>query len=185
MALTISVQLLFLHVMESRICSPDIYFYDCRLFCQYSNEPNCGQMDEKRVAFLSLFVNLGLLFAFKYFNFAAQSAQILIDRLNVFYSIPQLDILLPVGILFYTFQTLSYTVDVYKREIEPEKHLGIFALYVSFWPQLVASPIERASKLLPQFYLEHKFEYERVKSCLVRIGSRGLIPFNVFIHCSG
>ncbi len=71
--------------------------------------------------------------------------------------------MLPVGISFYTFQTLSYTIDVYNGRTQAQKHLGIFAVYVSFFPQLVAGPIERSKNLLPQFYIEHKFSFNRIK----------------------
>ena len=117
--------------------------------------------------FLSLFVNLGLLFTFKYWDFFNESIR---DTLNLF-SIPfdpsTLKLLLPVGISFYTFQTLSYTIDIYYGKIKPIKHLGIFATYVSFFPQLVAGPIERAKNLIPQFYNNVVFEYERVKNGLL------------------
>lgn len=117
--------------------------------------------------FLSLFVNLGLLFTFKYWDFFNESIR---DTLNLF-SIPfdpsTLKLLLPVGISFYTFQTLSYTIDIYYGKIRPIKHLGIFATYVSFFPQLVAGPIERAKHLIPQFYNKVVFEYERVKNGLL------------------
>ena len=115
---------------------------------------------------LSLAANLGLLFTFKYLGFFAETADAIagfvgIDgRLNV----PAL--LLPVGISFYTFQTLSYSIDVYRGRQEPERHFGIFALYVAFWPQLVAGPIERSQHLLPQFRERHKFVYERAVSGL-------------------
>jgi len=111
---------------------------------------------------LSLFSNLGLLFAFKYFNFFSESFRLLLAQ----YSIPldpiTLKVLLPVGISFYTFQTLSYTIDIYRGKIKPQKHLGIFAVYVSYFPQLVAGPIERAKNLLPQLLEKHNFEYKRV-----------------------
>lgn len=100
---------------------------------------------------LSLFSNLGLLFAFKYFNFFNNSFNELFDCFNLMYNVPTFNLLLPVGISFYTFQTLSYSIDVYRGKKEPEKHLGIFAVYVSFFPQLVAGPIERSTTLLPQF----------------------------------
>ena len=77
-----------------------------------------------------------------------------------------LNVLLPVGISFYTFQTLSYTIDIYRGRIEPEKHLGIFAVYVAFFPQLVAGPIERAGHLLPQFFDEHRFDPRAVAAGL-------------------
>ena len=84
----------------------------------------------KKYLILSLVSNIGLLFSFKYFNFFNESARSFFDSLNMFYGIPALDILLPIGISFYTFQTLSYSIDVYRGTREPEKHLGIFAVYV-------------------------------------------------------
>lgn len=111
---------------------------------------------------LSLCSNLGLLFAFKYFNFFNDSARAVFNYFNIFYNVPSFKLLLPVGISFYTFQTLSYTIDVYGGRQKPEKHLGIFALYVSFFPQLVAGPIERSLNLLPQFYQKNEFDYKRV-----------------------
>ncbi len=91
--------------------------------------------------FASLFVNLGLLFTFKYFNFFSSSLAGLFAWAGAPAPLPQLDLLLPVGISFYTFQTLSYTIDVYRGERKAERHFGIFALYVSFFPPLVAGPI--------------------------------------------
>lgn len=99
---------------------------------------------------LSLFVNLGFLFYFKYFNFFSENTAIVLSQFNIFTDFKYYDILLPVGISFYTFQTLSYTIDVYQGRSEPETHLGYFALYVAYFPQLVAGPIERSSRLLPQ-----------------------------------
>ncbi len=115
---------------------------------------------------LSLFVNLGLLFGFKYFNFFNDSLRTIFDQFNVFYDVPSFKVLLPVGISFYTFQTLSYTIDVYRKKREPEKHLGIFALYVAFFPQLVAGPIERSTRLLPQLVQKYNFDYDRVTNGL-------------------
>lgn len=108
--------------------------------------------DKKRIwVSLSLATNLGLLFFFKYFNFLADSFNVAFQASGFALQIPYHDFLLPVGISFYTFQTLSYTIDVYTGQQTAEKHFGIFALYVSFFPQLVAGPIERAGRLLPQF----------------------------------
>lgn len=115
---------------------------------------------------LSLCSNLGILFAFKYFNFFNDSTRALFDGLNIFYDVPAFNVLLPVGISFYTFQTLSYSIDVFRGRQEPERHLGIFALYVAFFPQLVAGPIERSLNLLPQFRQKVAFDYERVTSGL-------------------
>ncbi|MFH2204263.1 MAG: MBOAT family O-acyltransferase [Elusimicrobiota bacterium] len=117
----------------------------------------------------SLAANLGLLFAFKYLNFACASLEALFSRGNLLYDLPAFDVLLPIGISFYTFQTLSYTIEVYWGRIKPEKHLGMFALYVAFFPQLVAGPIERPEHLLPQLKKEQVFDYERLRAGLIRI----------------
>lgn len=115
----------------------------------------------KRRAFLlaSLGGNLGLLFAFKYLNFFSGVLSHVFDVAGLRVDLPVLDVLLPVGISFYTFQTLSYTIEVYRRKQEPERHLGYFALYVSFFPQLVAGPIERSGRLLPQLRAPYVFSY--------------------------
>lgn len=121
-----------------------------------------GKISEKskRLPYLiiSLCVNLGILFVFKYFNFFNSSISLIADKLNIIYNIPSLKVLLPVGISFYTFQILSYSIDVYRGEKEYEKHFGVFALYVAFFPQLVAGPIERSKRLLPQFRKKHSFK---------------------------
>lgn len=120
----------------------------------------------RKFLMISLFTNLGLLFSFKYFNFVNGAFRELFHHYNLFYNVPAFNVLLPVGISFYTFQTLSYTINVYRGEKEAEKHLGIFALYVSFFPQLVAGPIERSTRLLPQFYRKFDFNTSRVVSGL-------------------
>jgi len=125
--------------------------------------------NRKKWLFISIFSNLGILFGFKYFNFFSENIQILFNQYNIFYDIPFFNVLLPVGISFYTFQTLSYSIDVYNGKTAAQKHLGVFAVYVSFFPQLVAGPIERSNHLLPQFFQEHKFSYNRVKSGLQKM----------------
>ncbi|MCB0736057.1 MAG: MBOAT family protein [Bacteroidetes bacterium] len=109
-----------------------------------------NQKVRKKYLYMSLVGNLGMLFTFKYFDFFMYNTEVLMGKLNIFYDSPILNVLLPMGISFYTFQTLSYTIDVYKGKTTAEKHLGYFALYVTYFPQLVAGPIERASRLLPQ-----------------------------------
>jgi len=110
---------------------------------------------------LSIVVNLGVLFTFKYFNFFSTSFT------DVFGLDPYtLQLILPVGISFYTFQSMAYTIDVYRGLVKPEHNLAIFATYVAFFPQLVAGPIERAKNLLPQFHQTHTFDYDRVVSGL-------------------
>jgi alginate O-acetyltransferase complex protein AlgI len=119
---------------------------------------------------ISLAANLGLLFLFKYFNFANGT----LGRIfNLFadkpYPIGSLSLLLPIGISFYTFQTLSYTIDVYRGTRKPEKHFGYFALFVTFFPQLVAGPIERSDRLIPQLKIKHKLNYNNTVEALLRI----------------
>lgn len=105
----------------------------------------------KRLLIASLVFNLGLLFTFKYFNFFVTSFSETFAVFGTSFNLSSLNILLPVGISFYTFQTLSYTIDLYRKRIEPTKDIVAFFAFVSFFPQLVAGPIERASHLLPQF----------------------------------
>lgn len=114
----------------------------------------------KRYMLVSLLMNLSLLFFFKYFNFVNYNLGVLASHLNIFYGSRPYDILLPVGISFYTFQSLSYILDVYRGNMKAERHLGYFLLYVSYFPQLVAGPIERADKLIPQLHQKPNVNYE-------------------------
>jgi len=107
----------------------------------------------------SIFVNIGFLGFFKYFNFFSESFAQAFTLLGQPFEASRLNIILPVGISFYTFQTLSYTIDVYRKKIAPTKDIIAFFSFVSFFPQLVAGPIERATNLLPQFYKKRKFDY--------------------------
>ncbi len=113
---------------------------------------------------VSLLINFGILFTFKYFNFLNESIFTVLETINLRWTVPNLDLLLPVGISFYTFQAVGYTIDVYRGDLKAEKHLGIYALFVSFFPQLVAGPIERAKNLLPQFTVKHIINIERLES---------------------
>ena len=115
----------------------------------------------------AMLTSLGLLSAFKYYNFFAGSLGSLLHRSGVNASLPLLHVLLPVGISFFTLQTLGYTLDVYWGVREPERHAGLFALYVAFFPQLVAGPIERSRTLLPQFRERHGFDAGRIRSGLM------------------
>jgi len=112
--------------------------------------------------FISLTANLGTLFFFKYFNFFMDSITSIGDSVGITLVAPHSNWLLPVGLSFYTFQTMSYSIDIYRGHLHPEKHFGRFALYVSFFPQLVAGPIERSTNLLPQFRQNFDFDYERI-----------------------
>jgi D-alanyl-lipoteichoic acid acyltransferase DltB (MBOAT superfamily) len=113
-------------------------------------DPSASEARRKRLVTISLVSNLGLLGVFKYLGFFVESAASLLEVLGLQANLPSLRIILPVGISFYTFQTLSYTLDIYRRKLEPCRSASDFALYVAFFPQLVAGPIERASHLLPQ-----------------------------------
>lgn len=122
------------------------------------------QNHKKALLFLSLGLNLGLLGFFKYYNFFIESWIDAWSLVGINMSLSTMQIILPVGISFYTFQTLSYTIDVYRGKIEPTNSLLRFAAYVSFFPQLVAGPIERAKHLLPQFEVNRKFDYNYAMS---------------------
>ena len=105
----------------------------------------------------SIVMNLGLLFFFKYFDFFGENINAIAAALGWSYRVPQLGLILPVGISFYTFQTMSYTIDVYRGDVAAEKDPIAFALYVTYFPQLVAGPIESAGNLLPQLKKAHAF----------------------------
>jgi D-alanyl-lipoteichoic acid acyltransferase DltB (MBOAT superfamily) len=119
------------------------------------------QSTRKVLLWTSVLVNLGFLGFFKYYNFFLEN---FVDAFSLFgmqFNANSLNIILPVGISFYTFQTLSYTIDVYKKKLKPTKDIIAFSAFVCFFPQLVAGPIERATNLLPQFYKKRTFEYHR------------------------
>lgn len=117
-----------------------------------------------------LAVNLGILFLFKYYFFAASSIEKIFSFFHISLQTPALDLLLPVGISFYTFQALGYVLDVWRGEIPAEKNFLRYALFVSFFPQLVAGPIERSGNLMHQLYEPHAFDAERVKDGLLLMG---------------
>ncbi len=118
----------------------------------------------KYLLWTSLVVNLGLLGVFKYYNFFAENFVQAFTFFGGEIKSNSLNIILPVGISFYTFQTLSYTIDVYRRKLEPTTNFINFAAFVSFFPQLVAGPIERASNLLPQFQKKRKIDYQNLSN---------------------
>jgi D-alanyl-lipoteichoic acid acyltransferase DltB (MBOAT superfamily) len=123
----------------------------------------------KMLLLVSIFVNLGFLGFFKYYNFFLDNFLTAFSFFGAEIKANSLNIILPVGISFYTFQTLSYTIDIYKRKFEPTKDFIAFTAFVSFFPQLVAGPIERASNLLPQFYKKRVFEYHKAVDGLRQI----------------
>lgn len=122
----------------------------------------------KRKIFLviSLIANLGVLVIFKYYNFLNENFTFLFNGFGLDNPMPYLSILLPVGLSFHTFQAMSYTIEVYRGHQKAERHFGIYSLYVMFYPQLVAGPIERPQNLLHQFREKIDFDYDRVTSGL-------------------
>ncbi|MDD3719687.1 MAG: MBOAT family protein [Actinomycetota bacterium] len=111
---------------------------------------------------IAIAVNLGFLFFFKYLNLFGIDLESLLAHANILEGSEGLGLIVPLGISFYTLQTLSYLVDVYRGDIRPERHFGYLALYVSFFPTLLAGPIERGSHLLPQLHGHYRFDYDRV-----------------------
>ena len=116
---------------------------------------------KKLILTIDLILSFGVLFFYKYLGFLTENINVALDLFNSSINLPDFEILLPVGISFFTFQTLSYTIDVYKGDTQVERHFGIFALFVSFFPQLVAGPIERSGNLLHQFHTEKRFDMPR------------------------
>ncbi len=120
---------------------------------------NAQQKKRKLFLICSLFANIGVLAVFKYYNFANENLSSLLHYFGVNNPVPFLSILLPIGLSFHTFQAMSYTIEVYRGNQKAERHFGIYALYVMFYPQLVAGPIERPQNLLHQFREKHLLQY--------------------------
>lgn len=123
-------------------------------------ENAASKTEKKQFLLISVFLNLALLGFFKYYNFFVDSLILVFSKTGLDLSNAHLNIILPVGISFYTFQTMSYTIDVYKNKIQASRDYINFLAYVSFFPQLVAGPIERAKNLLPQFSKRRNFDYQ-------------------------
>ncbi|MEZ6119738.1 MAG: MBOAT family O-acyltransferase [Pirellulaceae bacterium] len=136
-----------------------------------------SQIAKRRILMVSLIANLGLLAVFKYYDFFIDSLLGLTGSMGIELSVPALRVILPVGISFYTFQTLSYTIDIYRGELKATKNFLDFALFVAYFPQLVAGPIERASVLLPQLATPRT-----IKQRHVEVGS-WLILSGYFFKC--
>jgi alginate O-acetyltransferase complex protein AlgI len=121
-------------------------------------------LGKKRKYFLiaSLIANIGVLAVFKYYNFLNDNLSVILNSLGYENHIPRLGLLLPIGLSFHTFQAMSYTIEVFRGHQKAERHFGIYALYVMFYPQLVAGPIERPQNLLHQFHERHSFDGQRI-----------------------
>jgi len=138
----------------------------------------------RRFLLLSVCTNLGILGFFKYYGFFVDSAQSLAGDLGLDFVAPSLTIVLPVGISFYTFQTMSYAIDVYRGKLAPTRNLVDFAVYVAFFPQLVAGPIERATHLIPQIQSPRAISLDDIREGLLLIGT-GLIRKVVIADVAG
>ena len=160
-ALIIAASYVFYGWWDWRFLSLIIFstFLDYSIGRRLKNEEN--QKKRKALLWTSIIVNLGFLGFFKYYNFFLDNFIAAFSFFGQEIQANSLNIILPVGISFYTFQTLSYTIDVYKKKLEPSEDLIAFSAFVCFFPQLVAGPIERATNLLPQFYKKRTFEYDK------------------------
>ncbi len=147
------------------ILTSTIITYLSGIYIEKSNKQGIG--NKKVFVALSFISNLAILIGFKYFNFINENLAIAFKSVGLDWNVSNLNILLPVGISFYTFQALSYTMDVYRGKMDATKHFGKYALFVSFFPQLVAGPIEKSANLLPQFDRTNKFDYNRIKDGLI------------------
>jgi D-alanyl-lipoteichoic acid acyltransferase DltB (MBOAT superfamily) len=116
---------------------------------------------KRKILLAGCVCNLGILFLFKYYNFFSDSIAIILNNFNLSYQGHLILLVVPVGISFYIFQVVSYMIDVYRGTKSAERHLGLFALYVSFFPKLLAGPIERAKQFLPQLHEYHQWDWER------------------------
>ena len=124
--------------------------------------PGISEKKKKAILSISILSTCLVLFAFKYFNFFNSNFAVIAYFFHWNYPVSALKIILPIGLSFHTFQSLSYVIEVYRGNQKPERHFGVYALYVMFYPQLVAGPIERPQNLLHQFYIKHTFNYHRV-----------------------
>lgn len=132
--------------------------YACGIFLQRSSDNRM----KKWIISIFLILNFSSLFIFKYYNFICESINQIFISLGVYWEIPYLDLLLPVGISFFTFQAAGYIIDVYRGNVSAEKNFFIYALFVSFFPVILAGPIQRAKILIPQFREKHPLLYENV-----------------------
>lgn len=133
----------------------------------YMDNPDRTRRQRRAALFLSLAGNLGILFFYKYYNFFAREINTALTALNMEYAAPLADIILPLGISFYTFQSMSYSIDVYRGDQKAQRNYAMFILFVTFFPQLVAGPIERSTDLMPQFYKKTPFDFIRVRDGIV------------------
>lgn len=151
------------------IAASTIITYLCGILIEKEQLKHKGNVNQKKKMWMALclLLNLSILFFFKYFNFASSSINTLLTVFNIQAGPARFNVLLPVGISFYTFQAIGYTMDVYRGEMKAERNIFKYALFISFFPQLVAGPIERSTNFIPQISKIHVFNYRRVKNGLL------------------
>jgi alginate O-acetyltransferase complex protein AlgI len=131
-------------------------------------EKSLDPVRRRNLLILSIIANVGVLCVFKYYNFFIENVNDLMGGGGE-NSLPLLSILLPIGLSFHTFQAMSYTIEVYRQQQKAEKHFGVYALYVMFYPQLVAGPIERPQNIIPQFHEKKEFDYQNFREGLLKM----------------
>lgn len=159
---TLSGSYLFYGWWDWRFLTLIIISSSVDFFLGFAISAQDNNLRRRQLLWLSILMNLGFLGFFKYFDFFVHSFVQLLESFGLQPGIHSLNIILPVGISFYTFQSMSYTIDVYQRKLEPESDFLRFATFVAFWPQLVAGPIVRAGDFLPQLRRNHQFENLRL-----------------------
>jgi D-alanyl-lipoteichoic acid acyltransferase DltB (MBOAT superfamily) len=132
-------------------------------------EWNANRVTRRLILTVSLLASLGVLFFFKYFQLSNRVLHGVIDQLGISHLIPGFNLLLPLGISYFTFQTISYVIDVYRGVATAERHAGVYALFIAFFPHVTAGPIARTNQLLPQFHTAHAPDYEMIVSGLQRM----------------
>ena len=168
-AFIVLVSYLFYGWWDWRFLSLIIFSSCVDFFIGQKMETAFAEKSRKQLLWLSLGINLGLLGIFKYYDFFISEFITAFAKMGVNLHVSTLRIILPVGISFYTFQTLSYTIDVYRKKLPAVRDWTVFFAYVSFFPQLVAGPIERATQLIPQFSRKRAFDYPQAKDGMRQI----------------
>ena len=133
-------------------------------FCGIKLAEAKNKRNQKFWLLFSLISNLGILMVFKYYDFFIENINSLFTEMGMNHELPILRLILPLGISFHTFQSMAYTIDVYKKRTLPEKHLGYFALFIAYFPQMVAGPIERAGNVIHQLKEKTNFDYDRISA---------------------
>lgn len=152
-----------------RFCSLLVFSTTLDWFVSHALNKTKQRKRRKYLLLLSIFSNLGILGFFKYYNFFIDSLKGALSSISFQPELLTLSIILPVGISFYTFQTMAYTIDVYYKRIKPANDFIVFAIYVSYFPQLVAGPIERAKRLLPQIIKRRDYSYDNFRTGIALI----------------